>query len=62
MQRAGPRLRITARLIDSTDDTLVWSQLFDHTVDGLFDIEDKVARRVASAVRHRVVRTTRPSV
>jgi len=62
VQRAGPRLRITARLVDSTDDTLVWSQLFDHTADGLFDLEDKVARRVASAVRSSVVRTTRPSV
>lgn len=61
MQRAGPRLRITARLVDSTDDTLVWSQLFDHTVDGLFDIEDKVARRVATAVRNRVVRSARLS-
>ena len=61
VQRAGPRLRITARLIDSTDDTLVWSQLFDHTVDGLFDIEDKVARRVATAARNSVVRTARLS-
>lgn len=57
LQRAGPRLRITARLIDSADDTLIWSQLFDHTVDGIFDIEDKVARRVATAVRQSVVRT-----
>jgi DNA-binding winged helix-turn-helix (wHTH) protein len=57
LQRAGPRLRITARLVDATDDTLVWSQLFDRTTDGLFDLEDKVARRVASAVRHSVNRT-----
>jgi len=52
-------LRITARLVDSTDDTLVWSQLFDHTADGLFDFEDKVARRVATAVRNSLVRTAR---
>ena len=57
LQRAGPRLRITARLVDATDDTLVWSQLFDRTTDGLFDLEDKVARRVATAVRNSVVRT-----
>jgi TolB-like protein len=54
-------LRITARLVDSTDDTLVWSQLFDYTLDGLFDIEDKVARRVVTAVRNSIVRTTRLS-
>jgi len=59
VQRAGPRLRITARLVDSTDDTLVWSQLFDHTADGFFDFEDKVARRVATAVRNSLVRTAR---
>ncbi len=57
LQRAGPRLRVTARLVDSNDDTLVWSQLFDCTVDGLFDMEDEVARRVAGAVRNSVVRT-----
>jgi TolB-like protein len=50
-------LRITARLVDAADHTLVWSQLFDRTTDGLFDLEDKVARRVASAVRHSVIRT-----
>jgi DNA-binding winged helix-turn-helix (wHTH) protein len=58
LQRAGIRLRITARLVAATDDTLVWSQLFDRKTDGLFDLEDKVARRVASAVRHSVIRTT----
>lgn len=58
LQRAGLRLRITARLVDATDDTLVWSQLFDRKTDGFFDLEDKVARRVASAVRHSVIRTT----
>jgi len=61
VQRAGPRLRITARLVDSTDDTLVWSQLFDHSADGHFDIEDKVARRVATAVRNVVSWTARQS-
>jgi TolB-like protein len=61
VQRAGSRLRITARLVDATDDTLVWSQLFDHSADGHFDIEDKVARRVATAVRNIVARTARQS-
>jgi adenylate cyclase len=61
LRRAGPRLRITARLVDSTDDTLVWSQLFDRTVDGCFDLEDEVARRVVSAVRLHVVPIARPT-
>jgi adenylate cyclase len=57
LQRAGSRLRITARLVDTTDGTVVWSQLFDRTTDGLFALGDKVARCVASAVRHSVTRT-----
>ena len=54
LQRAGQGFRITARLVDSTDDTIVWSQTFDCTTDGLFDLEDMVARSVASAVRRHV--------
>ena len=60
LQRAGQGLRITARLFDSTDDTVVWSQVFDCTTDGFFDIEDMVARSVASAVRRHVATTARP--
>jgi TolB-like protein len=52
---------VTARLVDSTDDTLVWSQLLDHSTDGQFDLEDKVARRVATAARNIVARTARQS-
>jgi DNA-binding winged helix-turn-helix (wHTH) protein len=55
LQRAGQWLRITARLVDSTDNTLIWSQIFDCATDGLFDMEDRVARGVASAVRRHVV-------
>lgn len=51
LQRAGPRLRITARLVDAVDDTLLWSQLFDRTTEDIFAVEDKVARRVAVALR-----------
>jgi DNA-binding winged helix-turn-helix (wHTH) protein len=51
LQRVGARLRITARLVDAADDTLVWSQLFDRTNEDIFAVEDKVARRVACALR-----------
>ncbi len=61
LQRAGQRLRVTAGLVESAGDTLVWSRMFDFTTDGVFDMEDKVARSVASAVRSRVVPTARPS-
>jgi TolB-like protein len=51
LQRVGARLRITARLVDAVDETLVWSQLFDRTNEDIFAVEDKVARRVACALR-----------
>lgn len=51
LQRAGPRLRITVRLVDVFEDTLVWSQVFDRTTEDIFAVEDRVAQRVACALR-----------
>jgi DNA-binding winged helix-turn-helix (wHTH) protein len=58
LQRSGPRLRITARLVDAIDDTLVWSQLFDRTTEDIFAVEDRVAKRVACALRQNLAGKT----
>lgn len=42
-------------LVDAVDDTLVWSRLFDRTTEDISAVEDKVARRVACALRQSLV-------
>lgn len=48
LQHVGRHRRITAQLIDACDGTHVWSRMFDRTSGDVFDVEDYVARRVAS--------------
>jgi TolB-like protein len=50
LQRAGARLRVTVKLVDESDDTLVWSQVLDRTSGDVFAVEDEVARRVTGAL------------
>lgn len=50
LQRAGARLRVMVKLVDASDDTLVWSQVLDRTSGDVFAVEDEVARRVTAAL------------
>jgi len=47
IQQAGDRVRITAQLVRVEDGRPVWSETFDETTGGLFEIEDAVASQVA---------------
>jgi TolB-like protein len=45
-------LRITARLVDTADDSQCWSERFDRTaIDDVFAIQDDIARAVTHALR-----------
>lgn len=52
VRASGSRLRVTARLIDTTNDEIVWSQDYDNDVGSsdLFAILSDVARRVATTI------------
>jgi TolB-like protein len=49
---AGPRVRVTARLLDTETDEILWSQTYDDDLRSrdLFAIQSDVANRVATAV------------
>lgn len=51
VRRMGPQLRITANLIDGRSDTTVWSEKFRGTIDDIFDIQEAVARTVATQLQ-----------
>src|SRR5262249_34600223 len=46
VQRAGERLRVTARLLDSTTGSDVWSLRFDRQMGDIFALQDEIADKV----------------
>jgi TolB-like protein len=50
IRRAGDRVRITAQLIDAGSDAHLWADRFDGSLEDVFEIQDRVAARVAGAI------------
>jgi len=54
VRRAGGRLRISAQLIDTTDDQHLWADTFDGTLDDVFAMQERLARVIVAALRLRL--------
>ncbi|HVX72770.1 MAG TPA: tetratricopeptide repeat protein [Devosia sp.] len=50
VRRVGERVRITAQLVETETANHIWSTRIDGAVSDLFDLQDKVAAEVASAL------------
>jgi DNA-binding winged helix-turn-helix (wHTH) protein/TolB-like protein/tetratricopeptide (TPR) repeat protein len=50
IQRQGERLRISVRLLRVADGKQLWSESFDQTFTGIFDVQDAIGRRIAAAL------------
>jgi TolB-like protein/DNA-binding winged helix-turn-helix (wHTH) protein/Tfp pilus assembly protein PilF len=59
-QRAGDRLRVTARLVDSRSGTQIWSTQLDRELADLFAIQDTIAAEVENELRRRVQGVLQP--
>ena len=51
VRKAGNNLRITAQLIDASTDAHLWAEKYGGTLDDIFDIQEKVSRSIADALR-----------
>ncbi len=51
VQLAGKRVRISARLEDVQSGFQLWSERFDGTLEDVFELQDKMGRRIAEALR-----------
>ncbi len=58
VQRAGERLRITAKLLTTADGALLWSHRFDGDAAQIFAMQDSVASAVVLALQGRVLART----
>ena len=51
VRKSGDRLRITAQLVDATNEGHLWSQDYDRTLEDVFAIQSDVAQNVAQALQ-----------
>ncbi len=51
VRRAQGRVRVTAQLIDTQDNTTVWADRYDRDLHDIFDLQEDVARSIATAIR-----------
>ena len=66
VRRSGDQLRITVRLSDVTNGYQLWSERYDRSLSGIFDVQEEIAKAVAarlgtasdSAAQPHVVRHT----
>jgi TolB-like protein/Tfp pilus assembly protein PilF len=54
VQRAGDRIRVTARLIKTADGSSLWAQTFDEKFTDVFSVQDVIAQKVADALALRL--------
>lgn len=54
-RKAGNRIRVTTQLIDVLKDKHLWAQSYDRELDDVFAVQSDVARRIADALRVRVL-------
>ena len=51
VRRVGERVRITAQLVEAETSNHIWSTRVDGAVSDLFDLQDRIAAEVASAIQ-----------
>lgn len=51
LRRAGNRLRINAQLVDASTDFPLWSERYDREMADVFEVQDEIASKIASALR-----------
>src|SRR2546425_1427559 len=50
LRRAGPRVRVVARLINTASGFRVWGQTYDRAAADLLALEDEIAREIATSI------------
>jgi len=51
VRKAGNNLRITAQLIDAVNDSHIWAEKYNGSLEDVFDIQEKVSRSIVDALK-----------
>lgn len=55
IRRAGPRLRISVRLILVADGQALWSERFDRAITDIFEVQDEITGTVVAKIRSQLL-------
>lgn len=50
VRRALNRIRVTARLVEVADDSTVWSETYERTLDDVFAVQDEITRAIVETI------------
>jgi serine/threonine-protein kinase len=53
VRRSGDRIRLTARLVNPVDGTVLWAGQYDRRLVEVFEVQDDMARAIVAALRPR---------
>ncbi|MCP4656214.1 MAG: protein kinase [bacterium] len=59
VRTAGNRLRVTARLLEVSDGSYLWSEKYDREISDLFDIQDEIAGMIVDALQPTLMKRSR---
>lgn len=51
MRKAGKRLRLTAQLVNASDNSQLWAERYDRELEDVFAIQDEIAQSIVAALR-----------
>ena len=51
VRKSGKRLRLTAQLVNASDNTQLWAERYDRELEDVFAIQDEIAASIVAALR-----------
>ena len=51
VRRAGSRIRVTAQLVNVSDETQLWAERYDRELRDVFDIQDEIAQAIVAQLK-----------
>ncbi|MEE9448708.1 MAG: adenylate/guanylate cyclase domain-containing protein [Ignavibacteriaceae bacterium] len=54
VRKVGKRVRITAQLINTSDNFHIWSEVYDRNLEDIFQVQDEIASKIANTLREKL--------
>jgi len=55
VRKAGPKIRVTAQLVNAADGYHLWSESYDRELEDVFAIQEEISRAIVGTLRGRLV-------
>jgi len=54
VRKSGKRVRITAQLINTSNDYHIWSETYDRDLEDIFEVQDEIAKKITNTLREKL--------